>query len=80
MSVRSFLVYVAPDAKDAVVGVLRALPICEVYPAENRDVVVVVSEVAGRAEEDAFDEHLAAIPGVLTVALVAGYTEGEVQR
>lgn len=80
MSVRSFLVYVAADARDSVVGTLRNLPACEVLPAENRDVVVVVSEAAGRDEEDAFDEHLAAIPGVLNVALVAGYSDGEVQR
>ena len=73
MSVRSFLVYVASGARDGVSQALAALPGCDVYPADNRDVIVVVSDVADRAAEETFDEQLAAIPGVLGAALVAGY-------
>jgi nitrate reductase NapAB chaperone NapD len=56
--------------------VTRALetePACDVYPATNRDLVVVVSDLEDRQAEEAFDERLAAIPGVIHVALVAGF-------
>jgi nitrate reductase NapAB chaperone NapD len=77
MGVRSFLVYTAPGAKDTVARVLQAEPFCEVYPAENRDVVVAVSDLPDQAAEEAFDERLTSIPGVVHVALVAGYESSE---
>ena len=75
MGVRSFLVYVAPEARDQVAQALASEPSCDVYPADNRDVVVVVTDLEDRDAEDAFDERLAAMPGVLNVALVAGYAK-----
>jgi nitrate reductase NapAB chaperone NapD len=73
VGVRSFLVHVAPGTAEDVARVLQSDPSCEVYPAENRDVIVVVSDLDDRAAEAAFDERLSAMPGVLGVALVAGY-------
>ena len=75
MGVRSFLVYVAPEARDQITQVLASEPSCTVYPAENRDVVVVVTDLEDRDAEDVFDERLAALPGVINVALVAGYAQ-----
>lgn len=75
MGVRSFLVYVAPAAGDHVAQALAAEPSCDVYPAENRDVLAIVTDLDDRDAEDAFDERLAAMPGVLSVALVAGYSK-----
>lgn len=80
MGVRSFLVYTAPGARNVVADVLKADPACEVYPAENRDVVVVVSDLADRTAEEAFDQRLTSLPGVVNVALVAGYEGSEGQR
>lgn len=75
MGVRSFLVYVAPEARDQITQVLASEPSCDVYPAENRDIVVVVTDLEDRDAEDAFDARLAAMYGVLNIALVAGYTK-----
>jgi nitrate reductase NapAB chaperone NapD len=73
MGVRSFLVYVAPETRDQVAQAIRADPCCAVYPAENRDVLVIVTDLSDRDAEEAFDERLGAVPGVLSVVLVAGY-------
>ena len=73
MGVRSFLVYVAADARDTVTRTLEDDPTCEVYPAENHGVIVVVSDLDDREAEEALDERLASMAGVLNVALVAGY-------
>lgn len=64
MGVRSFLVHVAPGSVEDVARILRSDPSCEVYPAENRDVIVVVSDLDDRAAEVAFDERLSAMGGV----------------
>lgn len=79
MGVRSFLVYVAPGSRDAVTGRLREEAACVVYPAETHDVLVVVSDHADRAGEEAFDARLSEIPGVLSVALVAGFGDNEAE-
>jgi nitrate reductase NapAB chaperone NapD len=77
MGVRSFLVHVAPGSREAVTRTLRDEPACVVYPAETHDVLVVVSDHVDRAGEEAFDARLADMPGVLSVALVAGFDDNE---
>jgi nitrate reductase NapAB chaperone NapD len=79
MGVRSFLVYVAPGSREAVAGRLQQEAACVVYPAETHDVIVVVSDHADRAGEEAFDARLSATPGVLSVALVAGFGNSEAE-
>ena len=81
-SIRSFLVHVKPGARALVSATLGREPGCDVYPSENADLVVVVSEHGTRDEEERFDERLASLDGVAGVALVCGYrddgnTEGE---
>jgi len=80
VSIRSFLVYLRPGAREGVVAALGREPVCQVYPAENADLLVVVSEHTSPVEEAAFDERLRSTDGVSAVALVAGYrddSEGE---
>lgn len=75
LTIRSFLVHVAPGQLADVTARVAALPGCHVHPAENRDVLVVVAETSGRAGADGFDEALASTAGVVGVALVSGFTE-----
>lgn len=73
MGIRSFLVHVHPGDRDVVAAALAAEPGCDVLPATNRDLVVVVSEHDGRDAEEAFDRRVATLPGVTAVAMVAGF-------
>ncbi len=74
MSVRSYLVYPAPGQRDAVMASLKATG--DVFPAEQHDVLVLVAEQDDDPEADrAFDERLHTIPGVMSVAFVAGFSE-----
>ena len=76
MGVRSFLVHVAPGSRDAVTRSLEDDTAgCLAFPSTNRDVVIVVSDLDDREAERMFDERRAALPGVLHVALVAGYAK-----
>lgn len=74
MSVRSYLVYPAPGQRDAVMAALRTTG--DVWPAEQHEVLVLVAEQDDDPEADrAFDEQLHAVPGVMSVAFVAGFSE-----
>jgi nitrate reductase NapAB chaperone NapD len=73
-SIRSYIVHTLPGRRDAVAELLRALA-CDVYPAENGDVVVMVAEHEDVPAQQAFDARLATLPGVASVAFVSGHTE-----
>lgn len=73
MTIRSYLVLVRPGQRDAVAERLRAMPDCDVIPAENRDVIVVVSETPAVEADAMLEERLSGVEGVAGVSLVAGY-------
>ena len=73
MRIRSFLVHLRPGHRDHVAAVLRRESGCEVYPSENADLLVLVTDLSSREAEAEFDDRLAAHEGVVGVALVAGY-------
>ncbi|MGE3342659.1 MAG: chaperone NapD [Vicinamibacterales bacterium] len=75
-TVRSYLVHVAPDCKAAVAATVAAWG-CDVYPADNRDVVVVVVDQTDDGAPLEFDDRLSTVDGVLAVAFVAGHSESE---
>lgn len=71
-SIRTFLVYVRPGSRERVAALLRQEAGCDIDPSENADVIVLVTNHDSRADEDRFDERLAALDGVAGVALVSG--------
>jgi nitrate reductase NapAB chaperone NapD len=75
LTVRSFLVHVTPGCLAEVTARVATWPGCQVHPAENRDVLVVVVATSDRAEADGVDAALASTVGVEGVALVSGFTE-----
>lgn len=75
MTVRSFLVHVAPGALERVADTLRRQSACDVFPASNRDLLVLVTEHETREAELAFDRFLAETDGVRSMAFVSGYVE-----
>jgi nitrate reductase NapAB chaperone NapD len=74
-SIRSFLVHTRPGYRDSLTTVLRCEDGCDVYPAENTDLIVLVTDHATRDEEERFDERLAAMDGIASVALVSGFRD-----
>jgi hypothetical protein len=57
------------------VAALQALPNCEVLPADNWDVVVLVTDTMGREEERILQEQLRAVVSLQCLTLVSGYDE-----
>lgn len=74
-TVRSYLVHTAPGAAATVAITIGSWPGCDALAADNRDVVIVVAEAAGRDEEEAIDVRLAALEAVQSVSLVSGFRD-----
>lgn len=72
MAVCSYLVFPAPGSADALWAELKNIPGCDVYPAVNNEVAVLVTDAATRDEDDALRRQVEALPDVACLALAYG--------
>jgi hypothetical protein len=70
--IKSYLAYPARGRRDELVAALRALRACQVIPAVNRDLVVVVTDTPDEAAEEVLQATLARLELLEGLALVAG--------
>ncbi|MCW5964786.1 MAG: chaperone NapD [Bryobacterales bacterium] len=75
MAIQSYLVYAKPGCREAVAERLREFPHSDISPAQQHDVVILVTETSGKSGTELLETHLASIPGVDGYALVAGYSD-----
>jgi hypothetical protein len=71
MAICGYLVIPAADG-GALAARLALLPGCDVARARNRDVLVLVTDTPGPAEERALREQLARMPGIRSLVLTFG--------
>lgn len=76
MTILSYVIHVEPETVPEVASRLAALPGCDVHPAVNGDLLIVVAEAPPERAE-ALDQALAATPGVTSVALVSGFVDDD---
>ena len=72
MPVKSFLAYPVRGRYDELAGALRALRGCEVIPAVNRDLLVVITDTPNEGSDEALREELARVDSLEGLVLVAG--------
>jgi hypothetical protein len=77
MPIKSYLAYPARGRRDALAGALRALPGCQVIPAVNEDLLVVVTDTPDEAAEEALQVSLARMDLLEGLALVAGLGDAD---
>jgi hypothetical protein len=75
MPIKSYLAYPVRGRRDELAGALRALRGCQVIPAVNRDLLVVVTDTPDEAAEDALQAALARLGFLEGLALVAGLAD-----
>ena len=76
MTIQSYLVYPEAGRGPTVAAALRALQGCsEVVPAENRDLLVLVTETGSGDEQKRLEASLEDLAGVACLAMVGGWTE-----
>jgi hypothetical protein len=72
MPIKSYLAYPVRGRGDELAEALRRLVGCQVFPALNRDVLVLVTDTPHEAADEALQSALAAILTLDALALVAG--------
>ena len=75
--IKSYLAHAVEGRRDELSRRLGALEGCAVVPALNRDVVVLVTDTADEAAEQALQDHLARVPHLQILTLVAGLDDPE---
>ena len=78
MPIKSYLAYPVRGQRDALTVALRGLGGCEIIPAVNEDLLVVVTDTPDETAEQALQEALARLPALEGLALVAGVGEGDI--
>ena len=75
MRICSYLVYPVKGKIELLKRKLLSLPGCEVFPAENRDVLVLITETNGESEETKLQKNLKKINEIQCLALTFGNVE-----
>ena len=74
----SYLVISEPGASAPVAERLTALPGCEVVRAENRDVLILVTDTPGLEEESALRREVEAMDGIQALLLTFGEIDPDI--
>ena len=72
MPIRSYVVLPAVGARDAVAKRLQSIPACDVLPAQNRDLVLLVTDTPTGEEDEALRETVGKVAGVRSLVLTFG--------
>ena len=76
MTIQSYLVYPETGHGPAVAESLRRLTGCsEIIPAQNRELLVLVTETATNDDQKALEANLESLDGVACLAMVGGWAE-----
>lgn len=73
MPVKSYLAQAFNGQKEALVQAMAKLPHCERYPAENEDIVVVVTDTRNEQEDKFLQDVLNELPELKNLSLVSGF-------
>jgi len=75
MPVKSYLVFPHKGKKEQLTQSLAKLQWCDVLPAENKDVLVLVTETNSEQEEESCLDNIKSIPELDHFTLVSGFDE-----
>ncbi|MCH4554096.1 hypothetical protein [Aestuariibaculum lutulentum] len=73
MPIKSYLAHPHQGKKQELVHALSSISSCEVIPAENNDLVIVVTETNNNTEDDILKEKIEAIESLKLLAMVSGF-------
>ena len=77
MPVLSYLAYPEPGKKSSLLEKLTAFPECEVIPAENRDLLILVTDTSGPEAEENLQRNLGGLKELHALAMVSGFEDHE---
>ena len=75
MPIFSYLAYPVQGAKEQLVKDLAALDFCEATPAENEEVLVLVTDTPDEETEKKLQEKLEALESLESLGMTFGHTD-----
>ena len=79
MPIKSYLAHPHDGRKAELIKALQNIGECEVIPAQNKDVLVVVTETESKIEEDILKQKLESIESLKLLALVSGFNTNKTE-
>ena len=76
MLLKSYLVYPRPGFRKQLLHGLSLLPECEVIPASNQDLFVLLTTTTSAEQDMGLEETISSLNGFGNMALVSGYCGG----
>ncbi len=73
MPIKSYLAHPHMGKKSELIEALSSINECEVIPAQNEDLLIVVTDTQDKIEEDILKEKLDAIESLKLLAMVSGF-------
>lgn len=73
MPVKSYLAHAITGKKEELTQALLRFEQCEVVPAENQDVVALVTDTPNETEEEKLKQKIEAIQSLKLLSLVSGF-------
>jgi len=73
MPIKSYLAHPHDGKKNELIEAISKIDQCEVVPAQNKDILVVITETEDKREEEILKEKLDAISSLKLLAMVSGF-------
>jgi nitrate reductase NapAB chaperone NapD len=73
MPIKSYLAHPQSGKKEALIQELSKFENCEIVPAENEDLLVVVTDTSDEIADKKLTEQIEAIDSLKLLALVSGF-------
>ena len=73
MPIKSYLAHPHQGKKLELIQTLSSIKHCEVIPAENKDLLILITDTESNSQEDNLQEQLNTIESIKLLALVSGF-------
>ena len=77
MPIASYIAYPNEKEKEKLLSDLAAHPCCEIIPAKNADIFILVTDTSDMDEEKTLQRYLESHTGLLCLALIQGDLENQ---
>ena len=75
MPVFSYLAYPAPGSKQQLIDDLAALEYCEVTPADNEEILILVTDTPDENREQELQKKLKQVKSLKSLGMTFGHTD-----
>ena len=78
MPIKSYLAHPEEGKKEELIKAISQIDQCEVIPAENKNVLVLITETENEAQEKLLTKRLESIQSLKLLALVSGFNSPKI--